>query len=168
MNQFDPQMQVTIVDLTDGVPPEVLHFNSGVGTNAKLLVFEPDLKSPGMEDYPVYVVPRNYAERLLENAGGRTFRLISPDELIIRVSNGRGGKGYAKLIAWELNPETKTWSEKKPPKPEEKPTVGHAMIEVAAATEAPKPKEEQAEVITPPPMDEQSIGPMRQGRKQKR
>lgn len=142
MNQFDPTMKVTIADLSEGVPPDVLHFNQGTGPNAKLLTFEPNLDTAN--GTPLYVVPRDYASRLLENKGGRTYRLVSPNHLLIKVSNGKGGSGYEKIIAWVQDPMSKKWRQKTEDEisKEEPPSVGPAMVDVL--NKAPVKKDEDS------------------------
>jgi hypothetical protein len=137
MNQFDPKMQVTVIDLSEGVPPEILYFN--FGPKKELLSFEPnfDLGAPS------YQVPRDYAERLLENAGGRTFKLFSPNNLVIRKSNGRGGIQYVTLNAVKKD-ESGAWVEKTDEeiKAEGSPAVSPTMVKIMAA--ATKPEEIKA------------------------
>lgn len=113
VNQFDPTMKVVIVDVTNHVhkmqiPPKVLKFTPGKDSPG--LQFPPNFEYPGLVGEAVYEVPRDYATRQLENAGGRVFRLVSPNKLIIQVSNGRGGTKYDERKAWKkLNGQ---WLEK--------------------------------------------------------
>jgi hypothetical protein len=94
-NQFDPKLTVKIVDVTKGVPPDVLSYNLKDKERSTLFV------EPNFEEFgdPIYEVPRFYAERLLSNCGGRIFKLVSPTKLLIRVPNGRGGTDFKELVA---------------------------------------------------------------------
>jgi hypothetical protein len=100
MNEFDPRLKVVVVDLTPGVPPDTLVYNERDLHKTPTHV-PPEFDSCGD---PCYEVPRFYAERLLQNAGGRTFRLVSPFELTIRANNGRGGYQLVKVRAWKRRP----------------------------------------------------------------
>lgn len=135
MNQFDPAMQVTVIDVSQGVPPEILYFN--MGPKHELHTYEPNFDL----DVPAYIVPRDYAERLLENAGGRTFLLYAPNTLIIRKGNGKGGISYVTLKAVK-NVDGK-WLEKSDEeiKKEGTPAVSQTMTKIMDA----------AEVVVPPP-----------------
>jgi hypothetical protein len=112
-NQFDPKMTVTVVELTNitqgvVIPPKVLKYNTP-GKAGEIQTFQPEFEQFGE---PVYRVPRDYATRLLANEGGRVFRLISPNELVIQVSNGRGGTQYESIKAWKKDTLTGKWREK--------------------------------------------------------
>ncbi len=104
MNQFDPRMIVTVVDAT-GIPPEILYYNMP-GPAKELVTFSPDF-----ERYvdPSYDIPRSYAERLLQNCGGRTYVLVSPLTLTIRVTNTRGGSDLKKINACVRDPLSGKW-----------------------------------------------------------
>jgi hypothetical protein len=94
-NQFDPTMMVVVVDVTKGVFPDTLHYNLR-DKDRTLMTVEPSFDEFGD---PCYQIPRFYAERLLQNLGGRTYRLVSPTKLIIKMPNGRGGSNIVTVVA---------------------------------------------------------------------
>lgn len=96
-NQFDPTMMVVVVDVTKGVFPDTLHYNLR-DKDRTLMTVEPSFDEFGD---PCYQIPRFYAERLLQNLGGRTYRLVSPTKLIIKMPNGRGGSNIVTVVAHE-------------------------------------------------------------------
>lgn len=106
MNAFDPRLMVRVVDVTQGVPPDVLYYTT-IGAEPKTEAAPPEFERSGD---PEYVVPRYYAERLLENAGGRTFRLVEPPELMVRMPNGQGGTTLKTLRAYKKRGEN-LWTE---------------------------------------------------------
>lgn len=95
VNMWDPRTQVTIVDVTKSIPPDTLQYNL-MDKDRTLVSVEPDFEKYGD---PTYEVARFYAERQLANNGGRTFKLVSPNKLMIKVSNGRGGSEYKTIFA---------------------------------------------------------------------
>lgn len=94
-NQFDPTLMVVVVDVTKGVQPDTLHYNLR-DKDSTIMTVEPSFDEFGD---PCYQIPRFYAERLLQNLGGRTFLLVSPTKLTIKMPNGRGGSEYKTVIA---------------------------------------------------------------------
>lgn len=95
-NQFDPSLMVTVVDVTKGVMPDTLYYNLR-DKDRSVIACEPSFE---LTD-PSYLVPRFYAERLLQNLGGRTFRLVSPLKLTIKLPNGRGGSELKTITAFK-------------------------------------------------------------------
>lgn len=94
-NQFDPTLLVVVVDTTKGVQPDTLHYNMR-DKDRTLMTVEPSFEEFGD---PCYPIPRFYAERLLQNLGGRTYRLVSPMRLTIKMPNGMGGTELKTLLA---------------------------------------------------------------------
>lgn len=147
MNQFDPKMMVMVLDVTEGVPPDILYYN--YGPNQELRSFEPNFDL----GVPSYSLPRDYAERQLENAGGRTFLLYSPNKLIVRKPNGRGGTSLITLKAVKKGEDGK-WIEKTDAEIESEgaPAVNPVMEKavaaansVAAAAVVPEPVADESE-----------------------
>lgn len=94
-NQFDPTLLVVVVDTTKGVQPDTLHYNMR-DKDRTLMTVEPSFDEFGD---PCYSIPRFYAERLLQNLGGRTYCLVSPMRLTIKMPNGMGGTELKTLLA---------------------------------------------------------------------
>jgi hypothetical protein len=107
INQFDPNLQVTIVDVTQGVMPIVLQVTMP-GKDKELKSFDPNFET----GFPAYKVPRFYAARLLSNCGGRKWILVHPNILTIQKSNGQGGSQYIDIKAHVLNADGTEWIEK--------------------------------------------------------
>ena len=99
MHPFDPSIEVTVADATPNFPPDILHFNLQ-DKDKTVRAVAPEF----VNDVPTYKIPRHYAERILENAGGRTFVLIDPPFLMARVSNARGGMDLVKISAKKIMP----------------------------------------------------------------
>lgn len=104
IEQNDPRLVIEVAEVPKpGVFPDILHYNSGFGSE-KADQYPPEIKKFGVAHYRI---PRAYGQRLLAATSGRQYKLIYPEELVIRVSNGRMGTEFKRVVACTCHQDSK-------------------------------------------------------------
>ncbi len=97
IDQNDPRLIVEIAEIPHRRPevkPIVLAYKSQYKDNIDR--YPPEIDDKGVSHYRV---PREYAERLLPDRGGRKYRLIAPEEVLMTVENNAYGTEIKRVVA---------------------------------------------------------------------